>query len=149
MFDFLSLLYPWTKVLHIIAVISWMAALLYLPRLLVYHAEHVGQSGDTHELFQMMEYKLCRVIMSPAMHATWVFGLMLVLTPGLVSWDMVWPWVKAGCVVSMTVFHIWLRRRVNDFAEGRNQRSGKYFRFMNEVPTVLMILIVISVVVKF
>lgn len=149
MSDILSLAYPWVKGFHIISVISWMAALFYLPRLMVHHTERVELSGETHELFAMMEHKLATVIMSPAMMATWIFGLLLVITPGIVVWYDVWPWLKAGGVVAMTVFHVWLMRRMRSFQRGENTLSGKQYRMMNEVPTVLMILIVFSVTVKF
>ena len=149
MTDFLPLAYPWFKAFHIVSVISWMAALFYLPRILVHHTEQVGLSGDTHELFTMMEGKLAKVIMSPAMIATWVFGLLLVATPGIVDWSMVWPWTKAAGVIAMTVFHVWLTRRVKDFSNGENELTGKRYRIMNEVPTLLMFLIVFSVVIKF
>lgn len=149
MSDILALAYPWTKSIHIMAVISWMAALFYLPRLLVHHTERVGQAGETHELFAMMEYKLSKVIMRPAMIATWIFGLCLVFTPGIVDWSMVWPWTKAAGVIAMTGFHEWLSARVKGFAAGQNSLTGRQYRMMNEVPTVLMILIVLSVVVKF
>ncbi|NNE89673.1 MAG: protoporphyrinogen oxidase HemJ [Silicimonas sp.] len=149
MTDLLFSLYPWTKSLHVISVIAWMAGLFYLPRLFVYHAEKVGQSGETHELFQTMELKLLRVIMNPAMIATWVFGLMLVFTPGVVDWDSFWPWVKAACVLGMTWFHHWLGLRRKDFLAGINTREGRTYRLMNEVPTILMVGIVVSVIVKF
>ncbi len=149
MSDLLAIAYPWVKAFHIISVISWMAALFYLPRLLVHHTERVGLEGDTHALFSMMEGKLANVIMGPAMIATWLFGIALVLTPGVVVWSMVWPWTKLVSVVLMTVFHVWLARRVKGFAQGQNHLTGKQYRIMNEVPTVLMIVIVLSVVVKF
>lgn len=149
MTDLLASLYPWTKSLHIISVISWMAALFYLPRLLVHHTEQVGLSGETHALFSMMEGKLARVIMRPAMIGTWIFGLALVFTPGIVDWGSIWPWTKGASVILMTGFHEWLTARVKDFAEGRNELSGRRYRIVNEVPTILMIVIVFSVVVKF
>jgi putative membrane protein len=149
MSDILSMAYPWIKGFHIISVISWMAALFYLPRLMVHHTERVGLSGETHEIFAMMEYKLAKVIMSPAMMATWIFGLLLVATPGIVYWGDVWPWLKAGGVIAMTVFHVWLMRRMRGFQVGENAVTGKQYRMMNEVPTLLMILIVFSVTVKF
>jgi len=147
--DILSMTYPWIKGLHIMAVISWMAALFYLPRLMVHHTERVGLNGKTHELFAMMEYKLAKVIMQPAMMATWLFGLILVATPGIVFWGDVWPWLKAAGVIAMTVFHVWLMRRMRGFQVGQNSMTGKQYRMMNEVPTLLMILIVFSVTVKF
>lgn len=149
MSDFLALMYPWTKAFHIISVISWMAALFYLPRLLVHHTEQVGLTGETHDLFSMMEGKLATVIMRPAMISTWFFGICLVLTPGIVDWSMIWPWTKMIAVLAMTGFHEWLSARVKGFAAGENQLTGKQYRMMNEVPTVLMIVIVFSVVVKF
>ena len=149
MTDLLATAYPWTKSLHIIAVISWMAALFYLPRLMVHHTEKVGLDGPTHDLFAMMEFKLATVIMRPAMIGTWIFGLALVATPGVVGWSLAWPWVKGACVIAMTVFHVWLVRRMRDFQAGRNAVSGRQYRLMNEVPTVLMIAIVVSVVVKY
>ena len=149
MSDILALAYPWVKALHIMAVISWMAALFYLPRLLVHHTEKVGLSGETHDLFSMMENKLAKVIMGPAMLVTWIMGICLVLTPGIVDWSMIWPWTKLVSVVLMSAFHIWLERRVKGFTRGENHLTGRQYRMMNEVPTVLMIVIVLSVVVKF
>ena len=149
MTDLLAIAYPWVKSLHIISVISWMAALFYLPRLLVHHTEQVGQRGQTHDLFKMMEFKLATVIMRPAMIGTWIFGLALVLTPGIVDWAAVWPWTKGASVFAMTGFHGWLVGRVKAFAAGENRLSGKRYRIMNEVPTLLMLMIVFSVVVKF
>lgn len=149
MLDLLATAYPWVKSLHIISVISWMAALFYLPRLMVHHTEQVGTEGKTHDLFAMMEFKLCNVIMRPAMHATWTFGLLLVFTPGIVDWSAVWPWTKGVSVIAMTVFHTWLVFRMKAFQRGENHVTGRQYRMMNEVPTVLMIIIVFSVVMKF
>lgn len=149
MADLLSSLYPWTLAFHIVSVISWMAGLFYLPRLFVHHVEQAEEVVGLPAVFDMMEYKLLRVIMNPAMIATWVFGLMLVFTPGLVDWSMVWPWTKAFGVIGMTWFHHWLALRRKDLAKGANTVTGRRFRMMNEVPTVLMIVIVFSVVVKF
>lgn len=147
--DLLSLGYPWIKAFHVMSVISWMAALFYLPRLMVHHTERAGLSGEMHDTFAMMEYKLAMVIMRPGMMATWVFGLCLVATPGIVDWSMIWPWLKGASVVAMTLFHIWLMKRMRGFQMGQNSLSGKQYRVMNEVPTVLMFIIVISVFVKF
>jgi putative membrane protein len=146
---FLAAAYPWTQALHVIAVIAWMAGLFYLPRLFVYHAEAVEVGTDTDRLFQKMERLLLRAIMNPSMMATWVFGLVLVMTPGVVDWTAVWPWTKAAAVIAMTVFHMWLAGRRKDFSGGVNQLSGRRYRLMNEVPTVLMIVIVLSVFVRF
>ena len=97
----------------------------------------------------IMEYKLLKVIMAPASVATWVFGLLLVFTPGIVDWSAIWPYTKAIAVICMTGFHHWLMARQRAFERGENVISGRQFRMMNEVPTVLMVIIVISVVVKF
>ena len=144
----LSLAYPWTKSLHVISVIAWMAGLFYLPRLYVHHTERVSVGSETDGLFQMMEMKLLRLIMNPAMIATWLFGLALVLTPGVVDWGAVWPYAKGASVLAMTWFHHWLSRRRKDFVAGANMRSGREYRLMNEVPTVLMIVIVVSVIAR-
>ena len=149
MTDLLASAYLWIKAFHIISVISWMAALFYLPRLLVHHTERVGLSGETHALFTMMEGKLAQVIMSPAMMATWTFGILLAAIPGVIDWSAIWPWTKLFGILAMTAFHIWLKRRVKGFAAGENDLSGKQYRMMNEVPTILMIIIVFSVILKF
>lgn len=145
MTDLLASLYPWTKAFHIVSVIAWMAGLFYLPRLYVYHVEH----DVPEELFQTMERRLLRAIINPAMIATWIFGLMLVLTPGIVDWGQVWPWTKAAAVLAMSWFHGWLSARRKDFVHGRNTVTGRQYRMMNEVPTLLMIVIVFSVVLRF
>ena len=149
MSDLLASAYPWIKSLHIMSVISWMAGLFYFPRLLVNHAERDDPTGLLNETFQEMELKLFRVIMNPAMIATWVFGLLLAFSPGVVDWSLIWPWTKAAAVLGMTWFHHWLGYRRKDFVNGANTRTGRTYRLMNEVPTLLMVLIVISVVVKF
>ena len=149
MSDLLATLYPWTKSLHIVSVIAWMAGLFYLPRLFVYHAEQVSRGETSDTLFQEMERKLLRVIMNPAMIATWIFGLLLVFTPGIVDWSAIWPWTKAGAVLAMTWFHHWLGKRRKDFAAGTNTLEGRRYRMMNELPTLLLVVIVFSVVLKF
>lgn len=149
MSDFLATYYPWIKALHVISVISWMAGLFYLPRLFVYHVEQVQAGSATDAMFQVMERRLLKAIINPASIATWVFGLALVFTPGIVDWTMLWPWSKAACVIAMTVFHHWLGWRRKDFVAGSNRLTGRQYRLMNEVPTVLMTIIVISVIVKF
>jgi protoporphyrinogen IX oxidase len=142
-------LYPWIKALHVIAVVAWMAGLFYLPRLYVYHVEKAQAGGEVDILFQVMERRLLKAIMNPAMIATWIFGLALVMTPGIVDWSMVWPWTKAASVCLMTWFHIWLGIRRKDFVAGNNTITGRTYRMMNEVPTLLLIIIVTSVIVKF
>lgn len=147
--DLLSALYPWTKALHIMAVIAWMAGLFYLPRLFVHHVERAEGHATAVEIFEMMEVKLLRLIMNPAMIATWVFGLAVAFTPGVVSWSLdLWFHAKLVLVLAMTWFHHWLGLRRKDLAAGRNQVTGRGYRIMNEVPTVLMVGIVILVVVR-
>lgn len=148
MTDFLQTVYPWTKSLHVIAVIAWMAGLFYLPRLYVYHVERVAKNSDTDNMFQTMERRLLRAIMNPAMIATWVFGLALVATPGVVDWSAIWPWSKAISVLAMTWFHHWCGLRRKEFMAGTNSRSGRDFRIMNEVPTLLLVVIVVSVIAR-
>ena len=146
MIDLLLTLYPWVKALHIVAVISWMAALFYLPRLFVHHVERAPIGSDTSETFKMMEMKLHRVIMNPAMMVTWVAGLTLAIMPGVASGG--WFIVKFLAVIAMTVFHVWLGKQRKAFLADANTHSGKTYRIANEIPTVLMLIIVIMVVVK-
>jgi putative membrane protein len=141
--------YFWIKALHVVSVISWMAGLFYLPRLYVYHVEQVVAGSPTDEMFRTMERRLLHGIMNPAAIATWVFGLCLVFTPGVVDWSAVWPWTKAVTVLGMSWFHLWLAQRRNGFLLGTNRHSGRDYRMMNEVPTLLMLVIVFSVIVRF
>ncbi|ODT80741.1 MAG: TIGR00701 family protein [Pelagibacterium sp. SCN 64-44] len=136
----------WFKALHVIAVIAWMAGLLYLPRLFVYHS--VAETGSVQsETFKIMERRLFRAITTPAMIATWIFGLAMV-AHGVVDWGSVWPWVKAAFVLALSGYHGLLGRHLKAFAADRNDRPQKYFRMINEVPTLLMIVIVIMVIVR-
>lgn len=148
MTDLLALAYPWIKALHVMAVISWMAGLFYLPRLFVYHAERGQRGSEPVQSFRIMEEKLLRMIMNPAMVVSWIAGLALVLTPGIVDWTMVWPWTKAAGVLGMTWFHMWLARQRKALLAGHGL-TGRRYRMMNELPTLLMALIVLSVIVKF
>lgn len=144
----LAVSYPYVKAFHVMAVISWMAGLFYLPRLFVYHAERGRAGQEPGASFEIMETKLLRFIMRPAMIATWLSGLCLVLTPGIVAWSMLWPWLKLGCVLGMTWFHFWCAAEREKLVDQRFQ-NGRRYRMMNEVPTVLMIGIVLAVIVKF
>lgn len=146
--DWLAIAYPWLKAMHIMAVISWMAGLFYLPRLFVYHAEQSTAGDQLGETLKVMERKLMRFIMNPAMIATWAFGLLLALTPGVLDWSDIWVWIKAILVCLMTYFHHVLVRWMKDFGRDHNPRSGRYYRLANEAPTLLMVGIVIMVVVK-
>lgn len=148
MLDLLASAYPWTKSLHVISVIAWMAGLFYLPRLFVHHTEQTEPGTDTDQLFQMMERKLFRLIMNPSMISTWIFGIALTLTPGVVDWGAVWPYAKGAAIVGMTWFHHWCGLRRKEFVAGDNARSGRYYRAMNEVPTLLLVVIVVSVIAR-
>ena len=140
--------YFWVKSLHIISVISWMAGMFYLPRLFVYHTERAEVGSEMSETFKVMERKLMRGIINPAMIATWTFGLIMVFTPGVIDWSQIWPWVKAASVLLMSGFHGWLSARRKEFERDINTRAGRTYRLANEVPTVLMFVIVIMVIVK-
>ena len=144
MTDFLFLMYPWSKSLHIMSFIAWMAGLFYLPRIFVYHVERAERGDILDETFQIMEHKLFKFIMTPAMISTWFFGLILISMPGVVDWTNLWPWIKLCSVIALTIFHFWLGTKIKDFSAGENMLTGRYFRFMNEVPTLLMIIIVLS-----
>lgn len=124
-----------------------MAGLLYLPRLFVYHAM-APPGSDRAETFKVMERRLQRGIMTPAMIATWAFGLLLATVPGLVEWRMGWMWAKLGLVFFLTLFHFLLARWREAFAAERNRHSARFFRTVNELPTLALIAIVILVVVK-
>jgi putative membrane protein len=143
----LSEAYPWIKSFHIVSMVAWMAGLLYLPRLYVYHSMAPVES-DRSETFKVMEQRLLRGIMTPAMLATWAFGLLLAGIPGVVDWRMGWIWIKLALVLGLTVFHIALARWYNKFSADHNRHSTRFFRLVNELPTVALIAIVILVVVK-
>ena len=143
-------MYEWIKALHIIAVIAWMAGMLYLPRLFVYHC--AAETGSVQsETFKVMERRLLRGIINPAMIATWVLGLWLAwLGPdSRYGWFASgWLWAKIILVLALSAVHGLLARWRKDFAQDRNRHSQKFFRIINEIPTILMILIVLLVVLK-
>ena len=144
--EFLSLNYEWLRALHIIAVISWMAGLLYLPRLFVYHADVKNGSGKS-EMLKVMERRLYKYIMTPAMIVTWVFGLgMIASNTGMLSDG--WMHVKMLLVLLMTGFHHGAGAWVRKFANDANVKPAKFYRIMNEVPTLFMVIIVIMAVVQ-
>ncbi|WP_394179094.1 protoporphyrinogen oxidase HemJ [Yoonia maritima] len=147
MLEFLSGYYDWIKAIHIMAVISWMAGMFYLPRLFVYHAERAVVGSELDQTFQVMEEKLLRVIINPAMAVTWIAGLTM-LAMGAFDWGSVWAWAKIVSVILMSGFHGWLSKRRKEFAAGTNTRSGRVYRLANEVPTVLMVIIVVAVIVR-
>lgn len=146
--DFLAPWYPWLKAFHLIAVIAWMAGMLYLPRLFVYHADAEPGSKQS-EIFKVMERRLLRAIINPAMVAAWLLGLLLLATPGVVDWGSDgWIYVKLSAVLALSALHGQLARWRKDFAADRNTRTARFYRIVNEVPTVLLIIIVIMVIVK-
>ncbi len=136
----------WIKALHVISVIAWIAGMMYLPRLFVYHAA-AEPGSDKSETFKVMERRLYRGIIGPAMGATWLFGLIMVFS-GLVDWSSGWPWVKAVAVILLTAIHFFYGRQVRNFAADRNERPQGFFRIINELPFILVIVIVIMVIVK-
>jgi len=139
-------MYEWVKAFHLIALISWMAGLLYLPRLFVYHTDTTVNS-DSSDTFKVMERKLSLYIMAPAMIATWIFGLwLLALNPGWMQDG--WMHVKLTAVVAMTVFHMMTARWRKALAADDRSKSGRFFRVANEAPTVLLVVIIIMAVVK-
>lgn len=143
----LAAAYPWLKALHIASVIAWMAGLLYLPRLFVYHA--AAQPGsDSAETFKLMERRLLHGIMTPAMIAAVGFGAALAATPGVVDWRRGWIWAKLLLVLGLLLYQLALARWRRAFATDRNRHGARFFRLVNELPAVAMLLIVILVVVK-
>jgi protoporphyrinogen IX oxidase len=138
-------LYLWMKAVHVIAVMSWMAGMLYLPRLFINHIE-AERGSQMDETFKGMERRLMRIIMNPAMIIAWALGLWLGWTGGFFVEP--WFWVKCCGVIAMSAAHGWFAGSIRKFAEGRNTMTARQWRMANEVPTLLMILIVIMVVVK-
>lgn len=146
-FAALAPFYRWELALHVISVIAWMAALLYLPRLYVYHCQVAPGSAESAR-FKVMERRLLKQIALPAMIGAWVFGILLILTPGAISWSAPWWLVKFGSVILMSGFHGAASKWRKNFAADRNVKSEKFYRIANEIPTVLMIVIVIMVFVQ-
>ena len=138
--------YDWIKALHVISVIAWMAGMMYLPRLFVYHADSAVGS-EKSETFKLMERRLYRGITTPAMVATWVFGLAMV-AHGLIDWSSIWPWVKGAMVVTLSGIHGFYGRLLREFTKDRNTRSSKFFRQVNEIPFLIAIVIVVMVIVR-
>jgi len=145
--DWLSEWYLWIKALHIIAVVAWMAGMLYLPRLFVYHA--AAEIGSVQsETFKVMERRLMRAIINPAMLVAFGLGGLLLMTPGIIDWAAGWIWVKLAALLLMTGVHGYLSRWRRAFEADANPHDGKFYRLINEIPTVLLIVIVIMAVVK-
>ena len=135
------------KALHLIAVISWMAGLLYLPRIFVYHAETIENRAQS-ETFKLMEKRLYFYIMNPAMILSWVFGLLLIHSQGILSLGLLWMKIKIGLVIILTSYHFYLLAVLKDFQIDNNTKSSKFFRIINEVPTLLLIIIIFVVIFK-
>lgn len=145
---FLDSWYLWIKAFHLIFVITWMAGLFYLPRLFVYHTR-VKAGSDQDKMFQVMEAKLLRIIMNPSMILVWILGAALLFTPVAgISLESGWILVKLAAVVGLTVFHHLLALWRKDFAAGTNKRAEKFYRRVNEVPSLLLVVIIIMVIVR-
>jgi putative membrane protein len=143
--EFLLTYVLWIKAFHIIAVIAWMAGMLYLPRLFVYHCETMPGSAES-ERFKVMERKLMKAIINPSMLATWLLGL--TLAESIDAWGQGWFHAKLACVILLSALHGFQVRWLKDFARDANRHSQRFYRIVNEVPAVLLIAIVIFVVVK-
>ncbi len=139
--------YPWIKALHVVAVIAWMAGLLYLPRLFVYHCEAEAGSMQS-EMLKVMERRLLRVIMTPAMVASLASGVWMLFVPGAIDWSDGWVHAKLALVLGLAAAHGMMARWRRIFATDRNELSQRFYRVINEVPTVLMVAIVILVIVR-
>ena len=138
------------KSIHLIAVISWMAGLLYLPRIFVYHSEAVqnNKSEDLMSTFKVMERRLFIYIMNPAMIASWIFGALLIHTIGMDNFGSLWLQLKMAFVITLTIYHLFLFQCLRKFDENTNTYSPKFYRIINEIPTVLLIGIILVVVFK-
>lgn len=137
----------WVKALHVISVIAWMAGIMYLPRLFVYHAG-VAAGSEQSETFKVMERRLYRGIMMPAMIASWIFGLWLAFGFGVVDFSMGWMWLKAAMVIALSGIQGYYGSLLRAFQEDRNTKPHKFFRAINEIPFLIAIVIVIAVIVK-
>ena len=135
------------KSLHLISVISWMAGLLYLPRIFVYHSQNINEI-KTSETFKVMERKLYFYIMTPAMSLSWLFGLLLIHSVGFEQLGQTWMVLKIVFVLLLTLYHFYLGKILNQFNINQNKRSHKFYRYINEIPTILLILIVFVVIFK-
>ena len=135
------------KALHLIAVISWMAGLLYLPRIFVYHSETMNNKGQS-ETFKLMERRLYFYIMNPAMILSWIFGVLLIHAQGILTLGLLWMKIKIGLVIILTGYHFYLLAILKNFQTDHNDKSSKFFRIINEVPTLLLIIIIFVVIFK-
>lgn len=147
MAEFLVTAYSWIKVLHIIFIIAWVAGLVMLPRYFVYHAGTTPGS-EAHAMLVAMETRLMRIILTPAMIGSWIFGILLAVTPGILSGATGWFHVKLTAVILLSALHGLFARWARDFRNGRNTKSHKFYRLMNEIPFLLTIVIVFMVILK-
>lgn len=145
--DWIGFATTWVKAFHVISVIAWIAGMMYLPRLFVYHSA-AEKASIQSETFKIMERRLYRGIITPAMALTWIFGLTMVLTPGIIDWHEGWVWVKAVAVILLSGIHGYYGRQVRNFAADNNTRPQGFWRVVNELPFVLVIIIVIMVIVR-
>ena len=138
------------KSIHLIAVISWMAGLLYLPRIFVYHSDAIknNKSGDLMSTFKVMERRLFIYIMNPAMALSWFFGILLIHTIGIENFSFLWLQLKLLFVVVLTIYHFFLLQCLKKFSENNNSFSSKFYRIINEIPTIFLISIIVVVVFK-
>ena len=139
-------LYLLFKSLHLISVISWMAGLLYLPRIFVYHSE--ADHDSQKQIFKIIERRLYNYIMMPAMLLSWLFGVLLLHSLGFSVFSEIWMQVKTALVVLLTYYHFTLGKYLNDFALDQNQKSSKFFRMYNEIPTIILIVVVFAAIFK-
>ena len=139
-------LYLLFKSLHLIAVISWMAGLLYLPRIFVYHSEANHESQKS--VFKVMERKLYNYIMMPAMLLSWLFGILLIHSLGFAVFSELWMQIKIVLVSVLTIYHFMLGKYLNDFAIDKNNKSSRFYRIINEIPTIILIVVIFVVVFK-
>ena len=139
-------LYLLFKSLHLISVISWMAGLLYLPRIFVYHAQ--AEHDSQKEIFKIMERKLYNYIMMPAMLLSWLFGILLIHSLGFSVFSELWMKVKTVAVIILTFYHFSLGKYLSDFAQDNNKSSSKFFRIYNEIPTVILIVVIFAAIFK-
>lgn len=145
--DWLAEIYPWTKALHVISIIAWMAGMFYLPRLFVYHAD-AAKGSELSETLKVMERRLLRAIINPAMIAAFVFGTMLLLTPGVIDWSAGWIYLKLALVAGLSLLHHLFAQWRKTFERDENMRGARFYRVVNEAPTLLMIGIVVLAVTK-
>ena len=148
MLDWLQPWYLWIKAAHVVSMVAWMAGMFYLPRLFVYHAERGAPGTELDATFRVMERRLLKAIINPAMVATFAFGITLALMGGLQLGSSLWGWVKLAAVLGLAAFHGWCAARSREFAEGRNTRAGRTYRIANEVPTLLLLVAVVMVIVR-